>query len=141
MEDGLDTYCVACNQRRREDRKTRTEPITIDKFELWKRKRQNNAAPPESAERQKMKELNCRISAAISDAELTLGRSIKVDPIELSRKLLMRQRFVCTLTGLPVTIECFLAHHSLRFTLVTTHHEGTLRDAVQISCTNTIPRV
>jgi hypothetical protein len=136
MPDGLDVYCTGCNQRRREERRGRAEPVVVDKFELWRRKQ---SPAPEEQERASMQELHRRIAASIKDAELTLGRELKLEPAELSRKLLMRQRFVCTLTRRPLTVDCFLSHHSLRFGVVTADVAGSIRTAVQVSCTNTYP--
>jgi hypothetical protein len=138
MPDGLDVYCSACNQRRRGERRGRVESVVIDKFELWSRK-QTAASTPEDPERASMQELHRRIAASVKDAELTLGRELKLEPTELSRKLLMRHRFVCTLTGRPLTVECFLSHHSLRFSVIAADVGGAVRSAVQVSCTNTYP--
>jgi hypothetical protein len=138
MPDGLDVYCTACNQRRRGERRGRVESVVVDKFELWRRK-QACVAPPEDHERASMQELHRRIAASVKDAELTLGRELKLEPTELSRKLLMRQRFVCTLTGRPLTVDCFLSHHSLRFDVIAAEVGGAVRSAVQVSCTNTYP--
>lgn len=138
MADGLDVYCASCNQRRRDERRTRAEPVAVDKFELWRRM-QFPQQPPEDCERALMNELHKRIAASIKDAELTLGRSLKLEPAELSRKLLMRQRFVCTLTERPLTAECFLEHHSLRFSVIDVDVNGLARSAVQVACTNTFP--
>jgi hypothetical protein len=84
-----------------------------------------------------MDELHARIDASIADAELTCGRPFKLDATELSRKLLMRHKFICTLTGCAVTPECFLLHHSFRFDLVDVDLKGVMRQAVKITCTNT----
>ena len=132
MPDGLDVYCLTCNSRRREARKARFDMPVIDKFELFRNRMMQDVTKPST-----MDELHCRISASIADAELTAGRSFKLEPTELSRKLLMRQRFTCTLTNGPVTPECFLQHHSLRFNLIDVEVSGRIRTAVKVTCTNT----
>lgn len=132
MPDGLDVYCVSCNNRRREARKTRFDPV-VDKFELFRSRMGDIPATRNSV----MDELHARIDASIADAELTAGRHFKLDATELSRKLLMRHNFICTLTGCAVTPECFLQHHSFRFDLIDVDIKGTARQAVRVACTNT----
>lgn len=134
MPDGLDVYCVSCNNRRREARKTRFDPV-VDKFELFRNRMQ--MIDPPGARNSVMDELHARIDASIADAELTAGRPFKLDATELSRKLLMRHNFICTLTGCAVTPECFLLHHSFRFDLIDVDIKGTTRHAVRVTCTNT----
>jgi hypothetical protein len=82
-----------------------------------------------------MRELHARIAAQVREAEVSLGRALKLDPADLSRRLLLGGRFLCVHTQLPLTAECFLDHHSLRFALVA----ADARRALQTSCTNTVP--
>jgi hypothetical protein len=135
MPDGLDVYCLSSNNKRREARKTRFDPV-VDKFELF-RQRMHQHDGVAGTRNSVMDELHSRIAASVADAELTAGRSFKLDATELSRKLLMRHNFICVLTDCAVTPECFLLHHSLRFDLIDVDVKGTTRQAVRVTCTNT----
>lgn len=128
MEDGLDVYCISCNNRKRSGRKKKdkkrnfyTKPV-LDKYEQFRVGFVSNTPPPELTSEQKSeeavnREVNKRISSALTLAEKRFKRKIPADTVEIARKLFMRKRFACGITGAPLTPKCFVEHHSLAFEL------------------------
>lgn len=114
--DGLQPLCIRCNVRppRREATPKR------DKYELFARAYKKGRAAEDEAETRKKataREVRKRIEAAAAYASERYRRSIAVDPIEVSRKLFQRKRYICHVTGVPLTEACFLEHHVLTFHL------------------------
>jgi hypothetical protein len=103
----------------------------VDKFERFKRA---HAAPPEAPERALMREVHRRIATAIKDAEVRHQRALDLDPAEVSRRLFHGGRLICAVSGEPVSPECFLDHHTVRFA-VTALPDGKLLSTI---CSNVL---
>lgn len=127
MNDGLDVYCIKCNQNRREQRYRpaakfqNRQKKTTDKFELFSSV--YKSLEPKFEDEEKLKkeavsrEINKRIGDAMDYARHRYNRKISADKTEVARKLFQGGKHICNITGQILTQECFLEHHTLTFQL------------------------
>jgi hypothetical protein len=121
MPDRLDLYCIACNQSKRAERRSKIQnkksaAIVPDKFELFN-KAYKLQEPPRDTKKIRddaiWREVKKRIERSALDARLRYKRHIPVDPTDIARRLFQGGRFVCNVTGQVLSPECFLEHHAL----------------------------
>lgn len=125
MADGLDVYCIKCNQKRRENRfrpkQQKQEQRVADKFEMFSKV--YKSMEPKVYDENELKrnairrEVDKRINDARDYARSRYNRKFNVDSVEVRRKLFQGGRYICNITGQILQQECFLEHHTLTFQL------------------------
>jgi hypothetical protein len=147
-QTGLDIYCIGCNARRRTERKSGQRAacpphaMRLDKFEVFAGRYKGETVErtaEDAAEDAVSREVAKRIASALEDAEKRFNRRIPIEPDEVSRRMFMRKRFVCNVTGQVLDPRCFLDHHSLTLELrqaVVPDAKGRNRHVVDIICSD-----
>lgn len=116
MSDGMDTYCVECNQikrREKEERRRKSQGFSycIDKFEEY----QLNQYRPFSANDKPV--LKRDVTRKIQDYLDKYTEENNSEPPFTSQvlydKLFNGRRLVCQITGKCLTPSCFMDHHAL----------------------------
>lgn len=131
MPDGLDTYCVQCNQRKRKEKygfSNRRHQASTDYFQWGDATIPHHQGMlihvPESLPSSRMPKLPsvmkrdviAKLARSIETAQEMLGLgSIPLTPEMLYQKILEGRNMVCEVTGEILTPECFMAHHEVRF--------------------------
>lgn len=118
--------------------------LVLDKYELFRDAHEKAHPAPaldpqEEAERARMREIKKRVLEAHAAAQKRFRVAVQVDPTEVSRRLFMRKKFVCTVTGEKLTPECFLDHHSITFELRDAEDENKqVRQVMDIICSDCV---
>lgn len=105
MSDGLDRYCLRCNQRQSE-----RQQKGRDKFEIFSQEFERD---PYNTSR--VREVYKRIDQAVLDARGRFKQKLPIDPEDVYQVLFGKGKLVCDITGHLLTPECFLNHHMLTF--------------------------
>lgn len=115
MVDGMDTYCVECNKRKREQRGTRRlhlkqryVDIALDEFEQFQERKLNEVGPKFNLERRAL----AKIAFVVEHTNLSSGT---IDTDKIYNKLFSGRRLCCDYTGQPMTLGCFVDHHEIEF--------------------------
>ena len=131
MEDGLDIYCLACNNRKREEKKgKRTDTkMVVDKFVQFK-----EAYEKDEYNENRTREVQKRIEMAAIEAKGRFKRDIPVDPEDVSNKLFNTNKYMCDVTGKRLTPKCFLDHHSVTFEVRKNANNKKVLDIICSDC-------
>lgn len=132
MWDGMDMYCIECNNRRRKEQGERRarfvgkgmKGVAMDSFEQFCFA-EDTTAVSDSPDKS---EILAVIDQAILDARIHKGLTVPVGATVIYAKLFDGRRLQCEVTGRPMTPYCFLEHHEINF-----RQKGKRLD---INCTN-----
>ena len=117
MSDGMDTYCVECNQVKRREkeerrRKSQGNTYSVDKFEEFRLRQYRPHGSPDIPVLKR--DVTRKIDEALDsfkekkpNVELPFTSQVLYD------KLFNGRRLVCTETGKCLTPSCFMDHHAL----------------------------
>lgn len=122
MYDGMDMYCIQCNNHRRKEQCERravtssfggsgSRPLVVDSFEQFCF-HEDTAVMIEPPDKLKALEV---IDDAILDARIHKGLAVTTSAAVIYSKLFDGRRLVCNVTGCPMTPRCFADHHTLEF--------------------------
>lgn len=121
MGDGMDMYCIQCNNHRREEQFARrsmknnwgggARPLVVDSFEqfCFYEDTASIMEPPEKLAALAM------IDQSILDARIHKGLTIPVNAGVIFSKLFDGNRLHCDVTGFKMTPSCFIDHHAIEF--------------------------
>ncbi len=122
MSDGLDTYCIECNKRKRKERdekrfSSRRGVFSIDKFEQYRFRNQMMTDLQVSRLKQREEEKQLvmeRINSAILEATKRYKRELNIASATIYDKLFSGRRLICDVSGEYMTPSCFLKHHGVK---------------------------
>lgn len=119
MIDGMDTYCVECNQVKRHEkkeqrRKTQGNTYSIDKFEEFRLKEQYNTPYGFTDIPVLKRDVIRKIDEIFDDFKNENPRlKLPFTSQVIYDKLFNGRRLICTKTGNPLSPSCFMEHHGL----------------------------
>jgi hypothetical protein len=115
MADGMDTYCLECNKRKRDQRGSRREQLkgrrldpAVDEFEAFQERRRDAVGPKFDLERRALTKIGFAV-------EHFLGAGAPIGADKIFSKLFSGRRPLCDFTGLPLSAGCFVDHHEIHF--------------------------
>lgn len=125
MQDGLDTYCIECNKRKRKERDEKRTmfkngSFPIDKYEQFKYNNQMMTNVQFERKRIRKEEKDAVlvvIDRAIDKAKKEYKRSFPVTSSTIYDKLFAGRRLRCDITNEVMTPTCFLEHHDVRLVI------------------------
>ena len=130
MEDGLDIYCLVCNNTRREEKKGRRTPkVVVDMFVQFK-----DAYEKNEYNENRDREVEKRIEMAAIMAKGRFKREIPVDAKDVMKRLFDSNKYVCDVTGKSLTPKCFLDHHSITFEVRRNANNKKVLDVICSDC-------
>ena len=131
MEDGLDIYCINCNNAKREEKrgKRHVPGVIVDKFVQFKEMYDND-----EYNESRTREVQKRIELALVEAKGRFKRELPVDPEEVCRRIFLGGKYVCNVTNKPLTPKCFLDHHSITFEVRTNASNKKVMDVICSDC-------
>jgi hypothetical protein len=137
MRDGMDTYCIECNKRKRREREEKRQMVkmgmySIDAYEEYRLKQNNNLVYHNPVRRSGSRGTFASILYS-SDKSCVLKRDIIriIDNVLIEARMMHRfeipfsahsvydklfagRRLVCDVTGRTMTPVCFEDHHEVR---------------------------
>lgn len=129
MEDGLDIYCIECNNKRKNEKQQRKNVVT-DKFVQFCEKYDND----ERFEINRRREVYKRIKMAMIEARGRFKRDINIEPDEIIKHLFEDNQYHCTLKNQPLTTNCFLDHHQITFEIRKNQKDQKVLDVICSDC-------
>lgn len=114
MEDGLDIYCIDCNNRKKNEKYEERKPVKpkiTDKFVDFCEKYETD----ERFEENRRREIYKRIKMAAIEAKGRFKRDITIDPDEIIEHIFEKNNYTCTVKNERLTTSCFLDHHQITF--------------------------
>ena len=111
MEDGLDIYCIECNNRKKNEKYEKKKPKVTDKFVDFCEKYETD----ERYEVSRRREIYKRIKMAAIEAKGRFKQDININPDEIIEHIFEKNSYKCGIRNEPLTTSCFLDHHQITF--------------------------
>lgn len=144
MFDGLDTYCIGCNQRRRNEKGERrhatksSSSFCIDAYEAFRLKQCKGVFSSESSILTRSVTDNAsvfkrdvirKIDNCLVEARMKQRLDIPFSAESVYDKLFNGKRLHCEVVNSPMTLGCFQDHHNIEL--------YANADRLELKCTNT----
>lgn len=143
MPDGMDTYCIECNQRKRSEREEKRQMLkmgmySIDAYEEYKLKQgvigsTSNAFPFRSNKNNGdycvlKRDIVRSIDDTLTEAKMKHRFDIPFSAESVYDKLFAGRRLICNITGTIMTPSCFDDHHEINIIKI--------NDTIEVKCSH-----